>query len=244
MMIKRARRPRSCLEHADSAIQPALQGPSREAIRLIIADDHSIVREGIKAVLMMADDILVAGEASSGNQALRIARKTSVDIYVLDLAMPSLNGLEVMARLLQKDKKAKIIILSMHDDRPTIEKAFHAGARGYLGKETATEHIVRAVRTVYRGRSYLSPSVSGVEMDEMIDAASGKLRQPRPGLTSREREIIQMVAEGSGNKQIAYKLQITLNTVHVHRHNIALKLDIHKQTDLVRYAVKERIVAL
>jgi len=203
------------------------------------------VREGIKAVLKAtAADILVVGEAANGIKVLEMARRTPADIYVLDITMPSLNGLETMARLLRKDKKAKVIMLSMHDDRPTIEKALRAGARGYVIKESAIEDIAAALRAVYRGRRYLSPSTASVELADIIDAPSGDLRQPSAVLTSKEREIIQLIAEGFGNKQVARKLNITENTVHVHRHNIAIKLDIHKQTDLVRYAVKEKLVAL
>jgi len=212
-------------------------------IKVIIADDHAIVIEGLKAVLKKtAGDILIVGEAANGNQALKLAQKTPADIYVLDITMPGLNGLETMARLLRKNKKAKIIILSMHGDSPTITKAFQAGAWGYLVKESATEDIVRALRTVHRGQYYLSPSMANVEMADMINAASGNLALRKTDLTSKEREIIQLIAEGLGNKQIAYNLKISLNTVKVHRHNIALKLNVHKQTDLVRYAIKEGIV--
>lgn len=189
-----------------------------------------------------AADILVVGEASNGNQTLKIAQNASTDIYVLDITMPGLNGLETMARLLRKDKRAKIIILSMHDDRSTIKKAFQAGAWGYLVKETASENVVQALRTVHRGQYYLSPSVTNVEMSDMIAASCGNLEMQNTDLTSKEKEIIQLIAEGSGNKQIAYNLKISINTVKVHRHNISLKLNIHKQTDLVRYAIKEGIV--
>ena len=212
-------------------------------IRVLIADDHSIVIEGLKAVLKeTAADILVVGKAANGNQALKMAREIPADIYVLDITMPYLNGLETMTRLLRINKKAKIIILSMHDDAPTIRKAFQAGAWGYLVKESATEDIVRALHTVYRGQYYLSPSVTDVDMADMINVSSGNLEMQKTDLTSKEREIIQLIAEGSGNKQIAYNLKISINTVKVHRHNIALKLNVHKQTDLVRYAIKEGIV--
>ena len=212
-------------------------------IRVIIADDHALVREGLTAVLeRTTNDILVVGEASGGNQALEVARRTPADIYVLDISMPSLNGLEVMARLLRRDKQAKIIILSMHEDKATIERALRAGARGYLAKISATGDIARALRTVYSGRYYLSPSLSDV-IAILLDDTDGYSGSPSAGqLSSKEREIIQMIAEGQGNKQIAYLLKISPHTVHAHRHNIALKLDIHKQTDLVRYAIKEGIV--
>ncbi len=213
------------------------------AIRVILVDDHAIVIEGLRAVLKnTASDILVVGEASNGNQALKMALTIPADIFVLDITMPGLNGLETMERLIHKDKKAKAIILSMHDDAATIRKAFSAGARGYLVKESAPEDIVKALRTVYKGQYYLSPSVTNVELSDMISAASGELEMRNTGLTSKERELIQMIAEGLGNKQIAYKLKISINTVKVHRHNISLKLNIHKQTDLVRYAIKEGIV--
>jgi DNA-binding NarL/FixJ family response regulator len=141
-------------------------------IKVVIADDQPIVIEGIKAVLKKtADDIIVVGEAANGNQVLEIAQKTPADIYVLDIAMPFLNGLEAMARLLHKDKKTKIIILSMHDDRPTVEYALRAGARGYLTKESVTEDIVGALRAVYRGQYYLSPSLSRFAIANMPDAS-------------------------------------------------------------------------
>ena len=214
-------------------------------IKVIVADDHAVVREGIKALLgQNPDDILVIGEAATGKELLAIAQRTPADVYVLDIAMPYLNGLETTARLLRKDKKAKIIMLSMYDDKATIEKALQAGARGYLIKESASEDIARAVHEVYRGKYYLSPSIA---ITNLLSESSEKSRMPKSRserLTSREIEIIQLIAEGWGNKQIAYKLKISANTVHVHRHNIAVKLDIHKQTDLLRYAIKEGIVRL
>ncbi|OIO01791.1 MAG: hypothetical protein AUJ51_07725 [Elusimicrobia bacterium CG1_02_56_21] len=210
-------------------------------IRVIIADDHPLVIEGLKAVLKKtAPDIVVCGEAGDGLGALALARRCPADIYVLDISMPGLNGLEAMARLLIKDAKARVIMLSMHDDKPTIEKALRAGAKGYLVKESAAEEIARALRTVHRGQRYLSPSVSA-----MLEAAwPGR---PRKGakdrdwsrLTGKETEIVRLIALGLGNKQIASRLSISGSTVSVHRRNISRKLDIHKQTDLVRYAIRE-----
>jgi len=215
-------------------------------IKVLLADDHALVIEGIKAVLeKKAPDIQVIGEAANGNQVLELAKKTPVDVYVLDISMPMLNGLETAARLLRKDKKRKIIILSMYDDRATIEKALRVGVRGYLIKESVTEDIARAVYAVHRGNSYLSPSISDSLINNMLDESRKTPKMSSPGgLTSREMEIIQLIAEGWGNKQIAYKLKISKNTVHVHRHNIAVKLDIHKQTELVRYAIKAGIIKL
>jgi len=209
------------------------------AIKVILADDHRVVLEGIKAVLeQTAKDIRVVGTALDGNQVLELARRAPADVYVLDVAMPALNGLETAERLLREDPRAKIIMLSMYDDRPTVEKALRLGVKGYLVKESATEEIAQALRAVWRGELFLSPSIADFEPRAAPRRPAGE------SLTSKEREIIQLIAEGLGNKQIARRLGISDNTVHVHRHNIALKLDIHKQTELVRYAIKAGIVRL
>lgn len=210
-------------------------------IRVHIADDHAVVIEGLKAVLKRtAPDITVSGEARDGRKALLLARQSPADVYVFDISMPVLNGLEAMERLLVSNGAAKVIMLSMHEDRPTIEKALRAGARGYLVKESAAGEIARALRVVHRGDCYLSPAVSA-----LLEAPS--LRSPRKRsktcewslLTGKETDVVRHIAEGLGNKQIAASLSISLSTVKVHRKNIARKLDIHKQTDLVRYAIRE-----
>lgn len=210
-------------------------------IRVHIADDHAVVIEGLKAVLKRtAPDITVSGEARDGRKALAMARQSPADVYVFDISMPVLNGLEAMERLLVSNGAAKVIMLSMHEDRPTIEKALRAGARGYLVKESAAGEIARALRVVHRGDCYLSPAVSA-----LLEAPS--LRSPRKRaktcewsrLTGKETDVVRLIAEGLGNKQIAASLSISLSTVQVHRKNIGRKLDIHKQTDLVRYAIRE-----
>lgn len=210
-------------------------------IRVVIADDHTVVIEGLKAVLKKtAPDIVVCGEARDGRRALALAHNSPADVYVFDISMPVLNGMEAMARLLLEDAGARVIMLSMHDDRPTVEKALRAGAKGYLVKESAAEEIACALRVVHRGQCYLSPSISA-----MLDNAG--FRSPRVrarkaksfGLTAKETDVVRFIAEGMGNKQIAVKLSISESTIHVHRRNISRKLDIHKQTDLVRYAIRE-----
>ncbi|HBA60661.1 MAG TPA: DNA-binding response regulator [Elusimicrobia bacterium] len=213
----------------------------RKKIRVILADDHSIVIEGLKAVLKKtAPDILVAGEARDGRRALALARQSPADVYVFDISMPVLNGLETMERLLRADSGAKVIMLSMHDDRPTVEKALRAGAKGYLVKESAAGEIARALRIVHGGERYLSPSVSA-----LLDAAApcsrdgGAINHEWSLLTAKETAIVRLIGEGLANKQIAVRLSIRSGTVQVHRRNIARKLDIHKQTDLVRYAIRE-----
>ncbi len=213
----------------------------RKTIRVLIADDHPLVIEGLKAVLQKtARDIFVCGEAPDGRRALAIARKFPADVYVFDISMPVLNGLEAMARLLRFDAAARVIMLSMHDDRPTVEKALRAGAKGYLVKESAAEEIARALRAVHRGERYLSPSVSRtLEAASLFPPRKASAKCDWSKLTPTETRVVKLLAEGLGNKQIAARLCILSSTVHVHRRNITHKLDIHKQTDLVRYAIRE-----
>lgn len=215
-------------------------------IKVMIADDHSVVREGVRALLARwSREITVSGEASDGKGLLELARKTPADVYVLDIAMPGLNGIETAARLLRLDKNAKIIYLSMYNDRPTVQKALEAGARGYLLKENAGEDMVKAIRAVYDGGYFLSAALSGFMSDMRRPAAGPGLKgEPSSRLTPKEREIIQLIAEGLADKEISRKLHISGNTVHAHRNNISRKLDIHKQTDLVRYAIKEKIAVV
>jgi DNA-binding NarL/FixJ family response regulator len=214
-----------------------VSAPAR--IRVLLADDHPVVLEGIKAVLKStAPDILVTGEARDGARALALARSTSPDVCVFDISMPVLNGLEAMTRLLAERSGARVIILSMHDDRPTVEKALISGAMGYLVKETAAEEVARALRTVHGGERYVSQSLAAA-----LSLAAQRTRKPGPVraslLTARERELVRLIVEGLRYAQIAARLRISESTVRTHRRNLFRKLDIHKQTDIVRYAIRE-----
>ena len=215
-------------------------------IRVMIADDHAIVREGLRALLeKRVKEMVIVGEASDGKELLELARKKPADVYVLDIAMPGLNGIETAARLLRLDKDARVIYLSMYNDRPTVQKALEAGAHGYLLKENAGEDIAKAIRAVHGGGYYLSAALSGFMLDRLHAAPRAGLKGDSScRLTPKEREIIQLIAEGLADKDISRRLNISGNTVHAHRNNISRKLDIHKQTDLVRYAIKEKIVVV
>lgn len=215
-------------------------------IRVIIADDHAIVREGIRALLeKKVREIVISGEASDGKGLLELARKKPADVYVLDIAMPGLNGIETAARLKRLDKNARIIYLSMYNDKPTVQKALETGAQGYLLKENTAEDIVKAIRAVYGGGYYLSAALSGFMLDRLHSSPGSSLKGDISSrLTPKEREIIQLIAEGLADKDISRRLKISGNTVHAHRNNISRKLDIHKQTDLVRYAIKEKIAVV
>ena len=217
------------------------------AIRIIIANNYTIVTEGIKAVLKrIAPDIITAGEASNGNQTLKLAKKSPVDVYVLDITMPSLNGIDTAIRLLRENKTAKIIFISMHNNESMIEKALQTGAKGYLLKENIVDEIAKAIYAVHRGGYYLDPSISNIMIDKLIGESKNKIKSEtgRGKLTTKEREIVQLIAEGMANKEIARELKISINTVHTHRNNIANKLNIHKQTELVQYAFRENIIQL
>lgn len=215
-------------------------------IKVLLADDHPVVRDGLRSTIdKMGGDIKIIGEASNGNEVLEIAKKNLVDIYILDISMPILNGIETANRLIKMDPKSKIIILSIHDSRIFVEKALKSGARGYILKESATEEVIQAIREVYIGRFFLSPAISKFVVHGFLDKMHHYKRHEKViYLTAREQEILQLIAESFTNKEIAIKLNLSLNTVHVHRKNIMQKLDIHKQADLIRYAIKEGISKL
>ena len=213
------------------------------SIEVILADDHVIVREGIKAAIEgQAKDIEIIAEASNGEEVLNMAKNNPADIYVLDIAMPILNGIETSARLIKMDPKSRVIILSVHDEKIFVENALRSGAKGYILKESQTSEVIHAIRQVYRNRFYLCPAVSKYIVKGFLGKKNnyGSLEKTVE-LTQREREILQLVSEGFSNKEIAKRLRLSLNTVHVHRNNIMFKLDIHKQAGLIRYALKEGI---
>lgn len=216
------------------------------SIKVIIADDHTIVREGLKSLIdSMSKDIEIIGEASNGKEVLKMAENNPADIYILDISMPILNGIETTDRLIKMNSKNKIIILSRHDNKELVKKALEFGAKGYILKSNSGDELVNAINEVYKGSTFLSPKIS----DFIVEGFLGKKyhykkKKEAVELTRREREILQLIAEGFTNKEIAKKLNISSFTVHVHRSNIMQKLNIHKQAGLIRYAIKEGISGL
>jgi two-component system NarL family response regulator len=213
------------------------------SIKVILADDHGVVRDGIKAFIdRKGEDIKIIGEASNGEKVLEMAESSPADVYIIDVAMPTLDGIEVTKRLREVDPGCKIIILSMYDDRTFVEKALKYGANGYILKEEAAEAIIRAIHEVCMNKYYLSPGISKFLVQGFLRTRDhSKQNKTMTTLTRREREILQLIAEGSTNKEIARRLNISVNTVLVHRSNIMKKLDIHKESDLIRYAFREGI---
>jgi two-component system NarL family response regulator len=217
------------------------------SIRVLIADDHPVVRDGLRMTIERSGkDIQVVAEASDGMEVLKLAAKDSADVYILDITMPAMNGIETARELLKKAPAAKIIMLSLHDTKALVEEALAVGARGYLTKESATRDVVDAISEVRAGRYYLSPRIA----HHLVNAGQkGKRRsrnlRPGPGaLTGQEKKVLQLIAEGHSGKEIAVLLGLSAHTVHAHRSSLMAKLDIHKQADLVRYAIREGIAKL
>jgi len=217
------------------------------SIRIVIADDHPVVRDGLRlAIERSGRNIEIVGEASDGTQVLEIARTRPSDVFVLDITMPKMNGIETARELLREFPGAKIIVMSLHDTRAMVEEALAVGARGYLTKETATRNLVDAVIDVQAGGYYFSPAIAHyvVEVGVMGKKVLRKRTATSITLTGQERKVLQLIAEGNSNKEIAAILGLSVNTIHTHRTWVMAKLNIHKQADLIRYAVKAGIAKL
>ena len=213
------------------------------SIKVIIADDHAIVREGIRSVISRtAEDVLIVAEAANGRQVLELARTTHADVYILDVAMPLLNGIETAGRLMRLNPKTAIIVLSMHAEQSYVEQAFRCGVRGYILKEDAGGEVGSAIREVMAGRYFLSPGISGFFVKEFLGGEAGRKKDAQTKeLSSREREILQLIAEGHITRQIARQLKLSIHTVNTHRKSIMRKTGAHRQSELIRYALRNAI---
>jgi len=207
------------------------------ASRILLADDHAIVRQGLKA-LLEREGFAVVGEADDGQAAVRLARERCPDVAVLDFSMPLLNGLDAALEILRACPRAKVILLTMHTDDHYVLSALQAGVKGYVVKTQASSDLVAAIREVLRGMMYLSPGIS----ETVVQAYLSKSELPRDPLTSREREVLQLVAEGKSTKEVAGLLGISFKTAESHRTRILKKLDLHETAGLVRYAVRRGLI--
>jgi DNA-binding NarL/FixJ family response regulator len=213
------------------------------SIRVIIADDHSVVRDGLRLYLEQSDhNIDVVGEATNGADLLTLASSVHADVYILDITMPKLNGVEATRELVRRDPSARVIILSLHDSGSLVQKSLRAGARGYLTKETATRCIVDAIRAVHEGQTYVSSDVTQHLVQPLLKGmrAAEALAGDRL-LTPAETRVVQLVAEGLSSKEAAASLHVSVNTIKKHRTNAMAKLGIHDTAGLVRYALREGI---
>jgi len=213
-------------------------------VSILIADDHDIVRAGLKALLERQEDIEIVGDASDGRQAAALAEQLSPSIVVLDIAMPQLNGIDAAAQILRRTPDIKIIILSMYGDEEFLVRALAAGVKGYLLKDDVQADLLRAVRAVAAGRSFFSPAIAQTLAEDYVRQLQKKgLQDSYELLSERERQILQLLAEGKSNKDIAALLNVSPYTVETHRAHLMQKLNLHNTAEIVLYAVRKKIVA-
>jgi two-component system, NarL family, response regulator NreC len=213
-------------------------------LRILLADDHTIVRQGIRKIVEDHPDREVVAEAGDGREAVRQALELKPDIALLDIGMPLLNGIEATAQISRRAPTVKVIILSMHPNEAYITRALQAGAKGYLLKDSADTDLIRALTLVSQGKSFFSPAVAKVMLDDYVRHLAARGIVDRfDSLSEREREIFQLVAEGRSNKEIADLLFVSPNTIETHRAHIMEKLDVHSAVELVLYAVRRGLIS-
>jgi DNA-binding NarL/FixJ family response regulator len=213
-----------------------------KSITVLLAEDHMIVREGFRKLLEREDDIEVIGEAQTGRQAVELTRKLRPAVVVMDIAMPLLNGLEATRQIRKAFPDTKVIILSAHSDDAYVDQAIAIGAVGFLLKQTSSHDLSKAIREVQKGNTFFSPSIAKRLHDQKIPAGGVALRKKVASLSSRELEVLQLIAEGKANKQTAAELGISIKTVEKHRQNLMAKLGIHEISGLTRYAIAAGII--
>ncbi|MEI6970380.1 MAG: response regulator transcription factor [bacterium] len=214
------------------------------AIRIMIVDDHKMIRDGLKALLSTHKGVEVIGEAADGQNAVQLARKLSPDIVIIDIGMPELNGIEATRQISSLKCGPKVIGLSMHADRRYVAQMLKAGASGYVLKDSAFEELSQAIETVAKGRVYLGPQVAGTVVAELKRTAKDDDGSVFSVLTQREREVLQHISEGSSTKDIASALGVSVKTIETHRRQIMEKLNIHSVAQLTKYAIKEGLTDL
>jgi DNA-binding NarL/FixJ family response regulator len=213
-------------------------------IRILLADDHEVVRDGVRALLEKQADMLIVGEAADGREAARLAGELAPDVIVMDVGMPNLNGIDATRRILAAHPQIAVVILSMHQDESYVLRSLKAGAKGYLLKESLRSDVLDAIRAVAQGRSFLTRKISRMMQEDYIQEMEQRgLEDSYDLLTDREREVLQLAAEGKPNKEIAGALSISLTTVETHRTHILQKLGLHSVPELILYAVRKGIIA-
>ncbi len=213
-------------------------------LRILLADDHTIVRQGVRKILEEHPDWRVVGEAANGRDAVRLAVDLKPDIALLDIGMPLLNGIEATRQIARRTTGVNVVILSMHSDEAYITQVLQAGARGYLLKDSADEDLIRALTAVAQGKSFFSPAVAKVMLDDYVrQMAQRGIVDRYESLSEREREIFQLIAEGRSNKEIADLLSVSPSTVETHRGHIMEKLDVHSAVEIVLYAVRRGLIS-
>ncbi len=214
-------------------------------IRVLVTDDHAIVRDGICALLALTGDIEAVGEATNGREALELVKRLAPDVVLMDIAMPLMDGLESTRRIHKESPQTKVIVLTQYEDREYVLPVIEAGASGFISKMAASSELTSAIRSVYRGDSFLSPSIARLLVEDYRQMARvGRSQDTSQQLTNREREILKLLAEGHSTHEIAKMLIISPKTVERHKTNLMAKLDIHNRLDLFKYALKKGIIAV
>jgi DNA-binding NarL/FixJ family response regulator len=213
-------------------------------IKVVLADDHQIVRHGLRSLLSAESDIEVVGEADNGRAVVRMVQELAPQVVIMDISMPDLNGIEATRQILMDTTGVKVIALSMHSDSLFVLNMFKAGASGYLLKDCALEELVKAVRTVMNRKIYLSPGISDIVIKDFVLGWSSAESTAYSILTAREREVLQLMAEGRNTTQIAASLCVSVKTVEAHRKQMMNKLDIHSVAELTKYAIRQGLTSL
>jgi DNA-binding NarL/FixJ family response regulator len=211
-------------------------------IRVVIVDDHAILREGVRALLQLHPDIEVVGEGGNGMDAIAAVGKLDPDVLLMDIAMPGLGGIEAALELKKLGKRTKVLILSQYEDREYVRRLLKAGVSGYVLKKSAGAELANAIRAVHRGGLVLDPEVARTAMEEGGPSTSGAAADPYDTLTDREKQVLKLVAEGRSNKEVAEVLGISVKTAMSHREHVMEKLGVHNRTELVRFALKKGVI--
>ena len=211
-------------------------------IRVLLADDHTILRDGIRALLDDQADIEVIGEAEDGLSTVKMVAKLKPDVVIMDIAMPMLNGLEATRQIQRDYPQVKVLILTMHENEEYIRQVLAAGALGYVLKDAAAHDLLGAIRAVHRGEAVLSPAITRLVIEDYLRWGDIRPADISNGLTPREREILQLIAEGYTNKEIAEILSLSVKTIQSHRGNLMSKLDLHDRGELIKYAIQKKII--
>jgi len=214
-------------------------------VRVLIADDHKIMLAGLRSLLEKQSEIEVVGEAENGRKAVQLAQEKKPDVVVMDVSMPDLNGMEATTQIIESLPKTRIIALSMHSDKRFVMGMLRAGAAGYLLKDCASQELANAIAQVAGGKKYLSPEITGVVIDDFLQASALEEDEAVASvLSAREREVLQLIAEGWSTKQIASHLYVSIKTIETHRRQIMKKLDLHTIADLTKYAIREGLTSI
>jgi two-component system, NarL family, response regulator NreC len=212
-------------------------------IHVLLVDDHTIVRQGLRRLLETDDEIEIVGEAGDGRTAVELAQRLHPNVVVMDIALPELNGIEATRHIMKHGDGGRVLILTMHADDVCVRQSLKAGARGYLLKDSEDLDLLKAVKAIGRGGSYFSPVISKVLLEGYLGEASAQTIEDNLALlTDREREVLQLIAEGKTNKEIGTVLGVSINTVETHRKHIMEKLDLHNTAEIVRFAVRKKVV--